>query len=155
MSYDIQIGNPSGAFADGGHDIILDGLGNTIKLYGQAKLEQDMLKILFTEFSTFYKEYATQLDELIGSNLGIQQTINVLAKRITDSLVYLQILQQEQATSQQVLSSEIIQNILTLNIDYLYDITNDENDVRTFRVTIVVQTADNQQVIVSKDVTAV
>jgi len=155
MSLDIQINNPSGQFALQNHDIVLDGIGSTIILTGQDKLIQDVQKILFTDINNFYNQYATQLLELIGTNKGIQGTINILAQTVGDSLAYLMTLQQAQVKYQQCQSSELIEDVLSLNINYQYEITNDPNDVRTFSVGIVLQTADSQQITVSRNVTAV
>jgi len=155
MSQDIRIANPNGNFDLGSHDIVFNTIGRFIMLTGNDKLIQDVQKILFTNVNNFYNQYGTKLAVLIGTNLGIDQTINILAQRITDSLVYLQFLQEQQAQAQQVLGSEIIKQILEINIDYLYAITNDDNDSRTFAVAIVLMSADNQLVSVGTNITAV
>ena len=155
MSTDVKIANKIGDFALCEHEIVFDTIGRLIVLSGQDKLIQDIQKILFTEVNNFNSRYSTQLDILIGSNFGIDQTINMLGQTITDSLIYLQYLQEEQAKYQQVLGSEIIQQILELNIDYLYDITNNDNDSRTFTVGIVILTGDNQLVSIGNNITIV
>jgi len=155
MSTDVQILNSEGNFALGEHDIVFDAIGRLILLSGQPKLIQDIQKILFTNVNNFYNQYGTRLDVMIGSNLGIDQTINILGQKITDSLVYLQYLQEQQALSQMVLGSEIIVQILELNIDYLYAITQNSNDSRTFTVGIVIQSGDNQIVTIGNNITVV
>ena len=155
MSLDIQINNPSGQFALQNHDIVLDGIGSTIILTGQDKLIQDVQKILFTPRNYFDVNYSTQWDDIIGSNLGVEQTENIIAQRVTDALVYLQYLQQQQAKYQQVQSSEIIQQIQTINVNYLYELTNNDNDLRTFTVGIVLITQGNQVVNVTGNITIV
>ena len=155
MSRDIQITNKDGSFANGQHFVVFNSVGRLVMLSGRNKLIQDVEKILFTNINYFYSQYKTQLDELIGSNLKVEQTINVLSQRITDSLIYLQFLQEQQSKYQQVQSSEIIQQIVTLNVNYLYHITNNDNDVRTFTVQIVILTAGNQMVTVNRDITIV
>ena len=153
MSQDIQIISTDGQFSRGNHDIVFDSLGRGVILTGQDKLIQDILKILFTNLNKFYNQYGTKLDEIIGSNLGLDQTLNMIGQKVTDSLLYLQFLQEQQATYQQVLGSEIIQDILEINIDYLYQITNDPNDVRTFTVGIVILSGDNQLIAAGADIT--
>ena len=155
MSVDIQILNNLGNFAFGSHSVVFDNVGRLVALSGQPKLLQDINKILYTDVNNFYNQYGTQLDKLIGSNLGIDATMNSLGQMITDSLIYLQFLQEQQAQYQQVLGSEIIQQILELNIDYLYEITNNDADSRTFTVGIVILSADNQLVTVSNNITVV
>ena len=60
------------------------------------------------------------------------------------------VLQAAQVKYQQCLSSELIENILQLNINYLYEITLKDADTRTFEVMIQIQTKDNQTITVSK-----
>ena len=153
MSEDIQIVSTEGQFSRGQHDIVFDGIGRCVILTGQDKLIQDILKILFTNLNKFYNQYGTQLDQFVGSNYGLDQTMNMLGQKVTDSLIYLQFLQEQQATYQQVLGSEIIQQILSIDIDYLYEITNNPNDVRTFTIGIVVLSGDNTYVAANANIT--
>jgi hypothetical protein len=153
MSVDIQIYSTLGSFALGQHDIVFDAVGRVVSLTGRDKLIQDIQKILFTNVNKFYNQYGTQLDSFIGTNYGVDQTINLLGQKVTDSLLYLQYLQDQQSTYQQVQGSEIIQQILELNIDYLYAVTNNEDDLTTFSVGIVILSGDNQLITVGADIT--
>jgi len=152
MSFDIQITNKEGQFALGKHDIVLDSIGRTVLLSGRDKLIQDVQKILFTNVNKFYNDYGTKLDEIIGTNLGKDQTINVLAQKITDSLIYLQFLQEQQSKYQQVQSSEIIKQIVEINVNFVYELTGNDNDARTFAINIVLLTEDNQVISVNRDI---
>ena len=155
MSTDIQIHSQDGQFSAGNHDVVFDALGRLVMLTGEKKLIQDVLKILFTDINYFYTDYGTKLSELIGTNLGKNQTISVLAQRVADSLAYLQFLQTQQAAYQQVTSDEIIKEVLTLNVNYLFEITNNDNDSRTFTVQIVLLNGTGQTVTVSRQINIV
>jgi hypothetical protein len=155
VSTDIQIQSQDGQFSDLNHDVVFDTLGRLVMLTGENKLIQDVLKILFTDVNYFYTDYGTQLEELIGTNLGIDQTISILAQRVADSLAYLQFLQTQQASYQQVSSDEIIQEVVTLNVNYLFEITNNDSDSRTFTVQIILLNGTGQTVTVGRQINIV
>lgn len=155
MSTDIQIQSQDGQFSSGSHDVVFDSIGRIVMLTDVSKLVQDVLKILFTDINYFYTDYGTQLNELIGTNLGKNQTVSVLSQRVADSLAYLQFLQTQQATYQQLSSDEMIKEVLTLNVNYLYEITNNDNDSRTFTVQIVLLNATNQTVSLEREINIV
>lgn len=155
MSTDIQIQSQDGQFSSGNHDVVFDSIGRLVMLTGVNKLVQDVLKILFTDINYFYTDYGTKLNELIGTNLGKNQTVSVLSQRVADSLAYLQFLQTQQATYQQLSSDEMIKEVLTLNVNYLYELTNNDNDSRTFTVQIVLLNATNQTVSLEREINIV
>jgi len=150
MSWDIKIIPSNGSFSNGQHDINIKG---DYRVYGVQKLEQDILKILFTEVNQFYSQYQTDLETLIGSNLGVQETLTILAQRIGDSLAYLMALQSEQVQYQLCQGDELIDNILSLNVNYQYEITKNPEDVTVFSVNIALQTKSQQIILINKNIT--
>jgi hypothetical protein len=154
MSFDIKIGN-GGDFSTLNHDIVLDNTGRTIQLNGVSKLEQDIQKILFTSRNYFYNEYGTQIESLIGSNLGLEFTKQTLATQMSTALTYLQYLQTAQTKYQTVNAAELIYQISEIQVDYLYELTANPQDATSFQVTIIVINSVNQKISVNRSVSLV
>jgi hypothetical protein len=152
MSYDIQIGNNLGNFGLLQHDIIFDNTGRTIKLTGVAKLEQDIQKILFTTRNYFYNTYGTQIESLIGTNLGLTVTKQNLGSQVANALSMLQYLQSAQAKYQVVDAAEMIYQVSEIQVDYLFELTNNQQDSTSFQVTIIVINAVGQTITVSRSI---
>jgi len=150
MSSTLQIVSTEGDFSLGNHDLALDGIGRAVVLTGQAKLVQDVQKILFTEFNPFWDQYSTQFDDLIGVNLPINDIMNTLGQRVTDSMVYLQFLQQDQRVYQSCSADELIASIAGINVSYAGANSSADQDLFTFNIAINLVTAANTTVTVSQ-----
>jgi hypothetical protein len=152
MSFDLQINNNLGNFALLQHDVSFDASGSLVTVTGTTKLVQDIQKILFTTRNYFYNQYSTNIQQFIGTNTSPATIIHTLNSEVTNSLNYLVILQQSQAKYQQVFSSEIIQEILLVDTEYVFETTQNENDLTAFKITIVVQNAAGQNISVNRTV---
>ena len=124
----------------------MDNIGGTQYVTGINKLIQDVLKILFTTLDKFYLSYGTQIQTLIGKNLNKTTVIHTLGKEISNALAFLQSLQSQQMKFQSIAADEFIQNIQTLQIDNLADLTGDMNDSTSYKVNISILTGSNQTV---------
>jgi hypothetical protein len=154
LSFDIQINNQTGVFDQLDHDIMLDGVGSPIILTGQNKLIQDIQKILFTTKNYFYTTYGTNIESLVGTNIGVDKTKSQLAEQVTNSLVYLQYLQNQQSQYQKVNANEIIGTIDSITVNYLPEIQTQNtspSDVFTFRVAISITTAAQKPIVVTNN----
>lgn len=136
MSITFKLVNQDGNYAAGEVDVALDGIGRMVSLDGSDKLIEDVQKILFTEINQFHENYGTAINDLVGSNLGLESIKQTLAKRVTDSLVYLQLLQADQQKYQDVDAGELLASINRIAVTYLGEVTGDERDVFTFEVNI-------------------
>lgn len=150
MSTDIQIGNITNNFAALQHDILLDAVGRPITLSGIAKLEQDILKILVTSINYFYPAYGTQIEEMVGISANLITIKSNLQTEVVNALNYLQYLQTSQAKYQIVDAAEMIGNIQSVQVDYLYDVTLKPSDLTSFAITIVVENNSGQIISVNR-----
>lgn len=152
MSFDLNV-QPSNEY--GQISITWDSLGNFNLIRGQNKLQQDILKLLGTDINPLDANFATQLNEIVGSALGKNQTVVKITDTITNAINYLKNLQESQSKIQQVDALEIIQEILEINVDYLFDLTHNNNDVGTYKVQIVVANAAGQKIMASRNINAI
>lgn len=155
MSQDIKIKSLLGSFSLGEHDIDLDSLGSVNMVTGQDKLVQDIQKIFSTINNHFWKDYNTDLQAVIGTNLGVNATQNMLYQKVTDALTYLKSLQDAQVQYQEVDAAEYLKRINTVLVDYLYEVTKDQADLFTYKVTVNVTNGTNQSLTVSASVNLV
>lgn len=155
MSFDIKIANTTGQFDLLQHDIVLDNIGAAVQLTNTTKLEQDILKILFTSKNYFYNQYGTQIEEMIGNPIASNNLQNQLTKQVVDALVYLQFLQTQQAKYQQLSGGEQIVQIQNVQVNYLGDLNQTGTNLTTFSLTIVVLNAAQQTVLVTRELSIV
>lgn len=132
-----------------------DTLGKFNVVRGQDKLQQDILKILGTDINPQDANFSTQLQEIIGSALGKNQTVNKIQTTIVNALNYLQSLQQAQAQIQQVDMNEIIIDIIEVNVDYVFDLTQNIQDLDKYNVGIVVTNGGGQTIAVSRNISSI
>lgn len=141
MSRTIKIVSIDGDFSGGNHDVALDGVGRFVMLSGEAKLIEDIQKILFTEENQFWDKYGTQIDDLIGTNIGVNEIKQLLGQRVAASLVYLQFLQQEQRRYQNCQAAELISAINNISVTYLGEVSKNPQDLFKFVVAVSVVNA--------------
>jgi hypothetical protein len=146
MSIGFQIVNNSGDLATGSVDIALDAVGRMVQLTGKPKLIQDIQKILYTELNKFYSQYKTLIDDVIGTAPNPDDLKLLLAQRVTNSLNYLQQLQQQQAKYQNVDASEIIQTINSIGVTYGGDLSSSGAALTTYSIEISVSNAFQENV---------
>lgn len=136
MSIGFAIANNEGNFAQGEHDIQLDNIGRLVMLRGRDKLIADVQKILFTEKNYFYNQYGTILDDYIGQHIPLESLKTGLGERVTNSLVYLQVLQQGQAKYQILEAGEVLQAVAQVAVTYMGDIDDSPESLTTFRIDV-------------------
>jgi hypothetical protein len=139
MSFDLKLASQLGQFDLLEHDILLS--NNLQTVTGNGKLEQDIQKIILTSKNYFHPKYGTSIETLIGTNYGIEQTKNIIAQQIVDALVYYQNLQSQQAKYQNVLASEKLETISSVNVVYQGNTTG-ATQQQLFTFTVALKVAD-------------
>ena len=139
-------------------DIIFDSNGELVTISGQNKLIQDVNKIFATNKDNYYPQYGTQLDKLIGTNLGLEVTKNALAAMLLDSLAYIQFLQKQQTKYQQVDGSELLENVTAVLVNYAPEVTPNPGDSQiqtVFNCLVNVQNASSKTINISTSLSLV
>lgn len=150
MSYSLQLqglGGPNPIV-----DIVFNNLGGANLITGSQKLIQDVLKLIYTTVDRFYPQFSTQIQEIIGTNLGKDATIQALGHQISNALAFIQAQQADQATYQQINAAEYIQKVQSLVVDYKMDLTGEESDATTYTIGITIITGQNQPLTITTDI---
>jgi hypothetical protein len=128
MSFDLKIENG---------DISLSKDGRLKLVNGNSKLKQDIVKILLTNIgeNKYHQEYGCLVGALkIGSTVDADFIKLDITESVENAIRNLMLLQKKQSTKQYVAPSEIITDILNV------DVTRDTSDPRLYSISVSVLT---------------
>lgn len=128
MSFDLQIKHG---------DLVIDQAGGLSTVSGNNKIRQDIVKILLTRIgdNRFHSRYGSDVGSLKIGNVADKQLIELDLKRSAEEAIrYLISLQKSQAARQMLSLSEVIVDIISL------DIERDTADPRLYSIFVSVLT---------------
>lgn len=130
MSFDLKIQNG---------DLSLNSSGMIEPVVGNAKLRQDILKILVTDSGSnpFHPSYGSYLGKLKIGGIVDDRIINLdIEKSVRNAVNYLMQLQRSQSQRQSLSAGEVVAELLNV------EVSRDENDPRAYNVFVSVLTGE-------------
>jgi len=130
MSFDLKIQNG---------DLSLNSSGLIEPVVGNAKLRQDILKILVTDSGSnpFHPSYGSYLGKLKIGGIADDRIINLdIEKSVRNAVNYLMQLQRSQSQRQSLSAGEVVAELLNV------EVSRDENDPRAYNVFVSVLTGE-------------
>lgn len=137
MSFDLKIQNG---------DLSISSSGAIEPTIGNAKLRQDILKILITDSgsNTYHPKYGSFLGKLKIGGIADDRIVQLdIEKSVRSAIEYLMALQKSQSQRQSLSAGEVIADVLKIGV------SRDKNDPRAYNVFVSVLTGELTEITTS------